>query len=229
MAEPKQTLLTKLQSLFHKEEQTENKYIQKREEKTEEVMKMQDELADKEAHVKGIHKMKMLDEVTEETYKTEQKELEQLENKLAEARKELDLIDQYKHEDAKKILGQLEEVRAEHEHEERAEIRKIRLEMLQAKLEYAEYLIEARKRYYEVTQPKRKVDQLKDKLGIKRRIDVSGGFEKLHQVDLSENERFYCEQLTFQQHELFRVLEDGTPPEILRTAVDKAKKDGVLK
>ncbi|WP_226619769.1 hypothetical protein [Cytobacillus firmus] len=172
-------LLNKLEGLFTKVDITEASYQKALEQKEEQLLELQLQLKDKETSFRDLHKMEMLGQVSKETYEAEKEKFEQLKAKVAEAQREVQLIEEYKTEDVHSILTELEADAGKYSAEKHKEIDAIKDDLLQAKLAYIERMVEARDKYNKIVSPARKLDALKIKLGIKQNSYVSDALSSL--------------------------------------------------
>lgn len=169
----------KLDGLFKKADETEGKYLQALERREEELIALQAELQEKEEMLKMMHKENLLGSISEASFDAEKSKVDTLQRKISEAQTELRLIETYKTEDVKAVLAELEATKKEYTQNERAEIHKIKEELLEAKLAYIEKMLEARKAYYRVMNPVYKIDALKGKLGLQQNHYLSDAHSAL--------------------------------------------------
>ncbi|MGE6630750.1 hypothetical protein [Bacillus sp. NPDC077027] len=199
-------LLNKLEGLFAKVDKTEESYQKALEQKEEQLLQLQVELKDKEATYRDLHKLAMLGQVSEKTFEAEKQKFEQLKQKVAEAHKEVQLIQEYKTEDVHSILAELESERGEYGKEKQEEIRAIEKELLEAKLAYLSKMVEAKAKYDAITSPQRKLDALKIKLGMKQTSYVSDAYEALNLVSVGNGGHI---SLLPERKELFSIRKEA--------------------
>lgn len=168
-------LTTVLNGLFKKAEDVEKRYESALERKHEEMLAVQAELAEKASGLTELHKMYLLLDVSESTYKKEAEKVEVLQNKVNEIQHELTIMNEYKTDDIGAVLAEIEANQKEVTAETQKEIHALGLEAIAAKHEYLSKLVEVRKRYYETTAPQTKIEALKAKLGMKNRLDYMTG------------------------------------------------------
>lgn len=86
--------------------------------------------------VKELHKMKVLKQITDETFKQAKEELDKQEEKVRDIGYEIEQIEGYKREDKEEVLAKLNEIKGEYNKKKQEEVRRIQLQLLKAKLEY---------------------------------------------------------------------------------------------
>lgn len=164
-----------LNGLFKKVENTTERYEKALETKQEELIAIQAELAEKASGLSELHKMYLLSDVSEATYKKEADAVEKLQKKVSEIQHEMQLIQEYKTDDVQKILFELEANNKEVQLERQKEVRALQLNLLKAKHEYLAKMIEAREEYYKIVAPEMKIEQVKASLGMKNKLDYMTG------------------------------------------------------
>ena len=220
----KDSILKKLEGYFKKEKDSSKGYEKALEKKQEVLIKLQAELKEKEIKLKEFHKMYLLSQITEETYKQEKEVIDALKTKIADLQQDMKLIETYKDEDAKQIVADFEANRGEYSREKQAEIKKLQYELLEAKDDYISKLIEASERYDKLINPERKLQELKVKLGMQQASYVSGSHDALSLVSVGEG----YENLRVEQFELHNALQYGRKSSTLERAVKDAKEKGII-
>lgn len=173
-------LQTVLNGLFKKAEDTSKRYEKALEEKQELLIEVSAELTEKQAGLKDLHKMALLGDVSESTYKKEAEKVEVLQNKVNQIQSEMQLMNEYKTEDIGAVLQELETNKKEVNAEVNADVTALGLELVKAKHEYLSKLVEARTKYYEINAPKTRIEALKNKLGLPNTLDYqTGAYEAL--------------------------------------------------
>ncbi|KOS67115.1 hypothetical protein AEA09_14780 [Lysinibacillus contaminans] len=216
-------ILKKLNGLFDKVENTEASYMKALEKKEEEILKLSVDLQAKADMLKELHKETLKGTISKEAYEEERVEVEKLQAAIAEMQKEVQLIQVYENEDIHAVLEELEAERNVYSAGKRTEMRKIEMELLEAKLAYLEKMQEARAKYNEIVNPEVKIDALKIKLGMKQRSYVSGAGEVLNMIGVGGG----YEPLRVEQSEVYNALAYGQLPSGLQSAVSKAREDGI--
>lgn len=179
-------LLSVFDGLFAKVDKTEASYMKAFEQKEEQLISMQSDLQEKEMMLKDMHKMKLLGEVSEDFFEGEQAKVEAFRKKYQEARSELQLIQEYKTDDVKAILEEMEQVSDEHATEYSNDIEAIKQDLLKAKREYLMKLADAGQAYNKLVAPKNKIYYLGEKVGIKKR-PASPAYDALGMIHLGHN------------------------------------------
>ncbi|MFC7372447.1 hypothetical protein ACFQPF_12270 [Fictibacillus iocasae] len=210
------TLLNKLEGLFVKVDTVEESYLKAMEQREQALLELQLELKDREATYRDVHKLAMLGQVSEKVYEAEKAKFEKLKQKVAEAHKELQLIQEYKTEDVHSILAELEAERGKYGKEKQSEIRAIQNELLEAKLAYLSKMAESKVKYDAIVSPQRKLDALKIKLGMKQTSYVSDAYEALNLVSVGDGGHI---SLLPERKELHDALAYGRKPEQLERFV----------
>lgn len=214
------TIMNTLNKLFKKADQTEERYIQALEKKEEGLLALQLELKEETERLKGLHKMKLLGDVSEEHYDAEAEKVEKLQKKVVESQKEIQLIQEYKTEDIKSVIEELDEQKKKHFKEHAEELENLKTEVLEAKQKYLEALCKSRARYVEIVEPERKLDRLKIAVGIKKNSYISGSHDTLNMIS---NGGGGHESLLVERKELYDALEYGRTSESLKRTIAKRK------
>lgn len=207
--------------LFNKFDSTEKRYEEALEKKQEELIAVGTELAEKEKMFKDLERMYLLNDVSKETFDAEKEKIDNLKTRIKEIETEMGLIEEYKTDDLKTVLEELEATGKELSAGQQAEIFALKKSLIQAKYNYLKTIVEARKKYVELVTPNLKVEQLKDKLGIKNRLYYqSGAYDALHLY--SANGRSYI-NLEVKTKDIHDALQYGRIDGILSQEV-KAEK-----
>lgn len=214
-----------MNDIFKKNEETEAKYEKAQEAKQEELIVLQAELTEKQTVLKDLHKMYLLQEVSEETYQKEKEAVDKLQEKIYEVQHEIAIIDVYKTDDLQAILEQAEEVKKELNAEQKAELHKLKLELFEAKLEYLKKMAEARKKYSAIITPEVKIQNLKIKLGKQQTHYIPGTHDALFQLSL-RNAGYI--NLRVEKTEVYNALEYGRIPSELQSVVSDAREKGII-
>jgi hypothetical protein len=148
-----------------------------------------------------------------------------LQKAVGELQKEIQLIDQYKNEDLQAVIEELDEERTKVRQNHQKKIRKLELELLEAKEIYLKKMVEARDRYNQLASHERKLDALKIKMGIKKNSYISGSWEALNMV--SAGQASY-EPLRVEQYEVSEALGYGRISSQLQKTVAEAKEKGII-
>lgn len=221
----KKNFLKAFDGLFNKVDTTESRYQEALQKKEEALIELQAELQEKQMMLKDMHKMKLLGDISEATFDEYKADADKLQEKYQEAVKEVQLIKEYATEDVKTVLAELEAVKTDYSKEQNAEINKLRLELLDAKLTYLTKMKEARLKYGAIVTPEHKIEQLKIKLGLKQRHYLSGTHDALFQYSVPNGG---YENLLIQRQEVYNALSYGNVPSQLHGIVKDAKEKGIL-
>lgn len=213
-------LLDKVNGLFKKSDETEARYEKALEAKEQEVIALQADLNEKQAMLKDMHKMKLLGDISESAYDAEKVKVQKLQTKYSEANKELQLIQEYKTDDLRGVLAELEADTSKYTAEKRAEIGAIQTELLEAKQAYIEKMVEAKAKYDTIINPERKLDALKIKLGIKKNSYISDAHSALSMVSVGAG----YENLFIENPTVYNALSYGRTPTSLKRAIENSKK-----
>ncbi|MGD6815499.1 hypothetical protein ACQCVE_00295 [Metabacillus sp. 113a] len=173
-------ILKKFNGLMKKADNTQIRYVKTLEAKEEELLALKVKLSERETILKDIHKMSLLGETTQDAYQKEKENVEGFKTKVTEIERDIQLIEQYKTDDLKGIIQELELSKSDWSGAQQAEIQKIKMELLESKFQYLQKLTEARERYYKVTEPAYKLQNLKVKLGLQVRTYKSGSYDALN-------------------------------------------------
>ncbi|QGQ47248.1 hypothetical protein [Metabacillus sediminilitoris] len=217
-------LLNKLNGLFTKVDETEASYMKALEQKEAELLEINLELQDKQKMLTDLHKMKLLNQVSEEAFNAEKVKVDALKSKVVALQEEISLIDRYKTEDIHSVLGELEAEKGKYSKEQQAEIRRIQMELLNAKNAYLNKMVEARERYKKIAEPAFKLEQLKIKLGLQVRSYTSGSHDTLSMVSVGEGH----ENLLVEHQTVYDALSYGRTPERLQRVVSDAREKGII-
>ena len=218
-------LLDKLNGLFTKMDNQEQRYEKALEEKEESLLVLQAEIQDKQIEINDLMKMKLLGDITESTFDEKNKKFQLLQEKYAEAQKEIQLIQEFKHEDVLEILEELKATQREYSPSQREAVNKMGLELLDAKLTYLNKMVEMRKLYSSTVSPSYKIQQIEQKLGLKQHIYYSGSHESLHQYSIGGS---YI-NLRIDNPDVYNALSYGQIDGQLQHVVNDAKAKGTIK
>lgn len=161
----KKTIKEMVTGFLGKIETTSAKYEGKLEEKQEEIIIVQAELQEATAKLKDFHKMKILGDISEETFNEQKKMVDMLQEKLQEVKTEVELIDTYKTEDVDVILAEINKVKPEFNKKQQEEIQKIKEELTEAKKQYTEKLVEIGDKYSKAVSANSKLESILIKFG----------------------------------------------------------------
>jgi hypothetical protein len=212
--------------LFTKAETTSKGYEAALEKHQLKLVELQQELAEKEAMLKELNKMKLLEQVSEETYTEELHKVEDLRSKVAEIKHEMVLISEYQNEDAKQIIAELDAVKQEYNQQEQMQLNKLKLELIEAKYNYLVKMAEARKEYGKIINNDLKLQNMKVNHGLKNSVYISGSHDALNMYSVPNGG---YESLRVEQREVFDALEYGRVSSQLGKLVNTAKEKGILK
>jgi Skp family chaperone for outer membrane proteins len=214
-----------MENLFNKADNTEKRYEEALERKQAELVELQGNLQDQNFMLKDMHKMKLLGDVSEATYEAEAEKVQKLQKQVQELQKEVQLIEAYKTEDVKQVIEELDAERIKVNKKHQGELNKLQLELLQAKQDYLNKMLEAREKYNQLIEPTKKLDEMKIKLGLKSMSYVSDSFEALVQHSVPSGG---YESVRVEQGEVHDALRCGRTPERLNKIITEAKEKGIL-
>jgi hypothetical protein len=212
--------------LFSKAEKTSEGYQAALEKHQLKLVELEAELADKEALLKDLQKMKLLEQVSEETYTEELHKVEDLRSKVAEIKHEMVLISEYQNEDAKQIIAELDTMQQEYNQQKQGQLNKLKLELLEAKYAYLSKMSEAKKEYGKIINNGLKLQNMKVQHGLKNSVYISGSHDALNMYSVPNGG---YESLRVEQREVFDALEYGRVSSQLGKLVNDAKEKGILK
>jgi DNA repair exonuclease SbcCD ATPase subunit len=175
--------------------------------------------------VKELHKMKVLKQITDETYQQVKEELDKLEEKVRDIGYEIEQIEGYKREDKEEVLAKLNEIKGEYNQKKQEEVRRIQLQLLKAKLEYLKKLIEMRKEFIEISKADYRYQQLLVDLGYKPTTYISGVFESIGTISIAGSG---YESLDISTTDIYNALTYGRLPYQLEKAVSEAEEKGII-
>ncbi|KPB06327.1 hypothetical protein [Bacillus sp. CHD6a] len=214
-----------LLSLFNKADQTEERYELALERKQEELMQLKLDLKEASIVHAEFQKMKILGDITGEVYDAEARKVEAIQKQIQEVQKEIQLIDKYRTDDVKSVLEELDAEKLKGSKEYHAELEKLKLELIASKLEYLRKMKESKEKYDMLVAPTRKLDMLKQKVGLQKHSYVSGSYEALNYYSLPDGSH---EFLIIETPEISNALGYGRIPERLEKIVKDAKDKGII-
>lgn len=214
--------------LIGKAENTYTRYEETAERKQAELLETQAALHDAQEKLKDFEKMKILGDITEQTYIEASSEAEALQKKVQTIQREISLLDAYRDEDVLKEIAEVDKVKKDFDSERIKEVARISFELQQAKKEYLEKLITARGEYYKAIKEDNKLQHLLVKLGKKENVYISDAFQGVGFSGISEN-TFGRTSVMVTQQEAFSALHDGRLPTETRYALEYGKKLGYIK
>lgn len=220
------TLLDKMSGLFKKVDATEARYEKALEEKEQSLLVLQSEIQDKQKEVTELHKMKLLGDITEETFDEKNESFLKLQAKYRQGQTEVEMIKQYKVADVTDILAELESTQKEHSAEETRAIRKLKMEALQAKEVYLKTLHDVANRYHKTTAPANKIKLMQQRLGLVKNVYIADSVESLNAISVSGGGYV---NLRVEQIEVFNSIKTGTINGEIRSALNEAKEQGLIK
>jgi phage-related protein len=174
--------------------------------------------------VKELHKMMILKQITEETFKQAKEELDKLEEKVRDIGYEIDQIENYKREDKEAVLAKLNEIKNDYRQKKHEEVRRIQFELLKAKLEYFKKMIEMRNQFKEISEADYRYQQLLIGLGYQPTSYVAGTFESIGSVSVGEG----YETLDVSRPDIYNALSYGKLPYQLEKIVKEAEAKGII-
>jgi phage-related protein len=174
--------------------------------------------------VKELHKMMILKQITEETFKQAKEELDKLEEKVRDIGYEIDQIENYKREDKEAVLAKLNEIKNDYQQKKHEEVRRIQFELLKAKLEYFKKMIEMRNQFKEISEADYRYQQLLIDLGYQPTSYISGTFESIGSVSVGEG----YETLDVSRPDIYNALSYGKLPYQLEKIVKEAEAKGII-
>lgn len=218
--------MDKLNGIFGKVDNTEQRYEKALTDKEEFLLVLQLELAEKKNEITELHKMKILGDISEETYDKQNEKFLALQDKFNEAQHEITLIQQYKRADVTTLLEELKATQKEHQATHNQEIRQMQVELLEAKAEYLNKMKEMNERYRKTVEPHDKIQMLERKLDLKQHVYTSGSHESLGTISVGEAKYV---SLRVDAPELFEALQYGKIDQQLQKNIADIKAEVKLK
>ncbi|QPC47361.1 hypothetical protein [Mangrovibacillus cuniculi] len=209
--------VNKLNKLFNKVDETETKYMKALEQKEEKLLAMRFELQEQEALLQDVHKMALLGDVSEETFEERKAEVDKLKDQVRQAEKEVHLIQEYKTDDIKAVIAELEEEKKKLTKDKGKELQSIQRDLIEAKQAYLDTLVKISGRYKELVEPDKKLESLKVKLGLQVRNYITGAGESLNMISHGAD---YI-PLRVEQYEVYEALTYGRTPVNLKQYLNK--------
>lgn len=177
--------LDKFKDIYRGKNKNDERVEAKLEEKQGELIQLEGKIQEQETFVSDLRKSYLLDEIKETSYLEAKAEFDEMIEKKATLKEEMELIQQYRQEDAKLILDELESYREkELKEEESKEVKEIKSAILTAKQKYLDELIEQSKRYEKVMGVHGTISSLKETLGIQKSSYVSDTYGSLGLIDI---------------------------------------------
>lgn len=223
----KKTIGQVVEGILSKIEDKSAKYQETLEKKHEQLIGLQVELQEAEDSLKMLHKMKLLEQVSEGTYEDQKRFVDELKLKIEEVETEMSLIEVYKKEDVEAELAEIQKVKPEFNAEQNKKLSKLKFEMQQAKLEYLQKMIEVRKEYLITVSPESKFQTLLVKMGKQPANYLSGAYEGIGFTGTGNG--FTTTNLFVDQHTVHQALGFGNLPSDTVIVVENGKKAGYLK
>ncbi|EKN71300.1 hypothetical protein BABA_02172 [Neobacillus bataviensis LMG 21833] len=214
-----------INKLFNRYEEDEAGYEKALETKQQKLLLLEADYSEKREMVQMMHKDVIKGLVDDDAYKREKAFVEELGGAIQELKKEMQLIQEYKNADALAVVNELDEARKQYSAEQNAEINKIGLNLMEAKFNYIQSMVQAREDYNKLVSPSRKIDRLMIALGIKKNSYQSDSFEALHQYSVVGAG---YEVTTVQINEVDSALRYGKLPHQLNKIVQEAREKGVI-
>jgi DNA repair exonuclease SbcCD ATPase subunit len=174
--------------------------------------------------VKELHKMKVLKQITDETYQQAKEELDKLEEKVRDIGYEIEQIEGYKREDKEEILEKLNEIKGEYSKKKQQEIRRIQYQLLKAKLDYFNKMIEMRNQFKEISEAEHRYQRLLIDLGYKPSYYGLDVFEEIGSVSVGQ----VYETLDINRSDIYNALSYGRLPYRLEKIVSDAEAKGII-
>ena len=199
-------LSDKLNGLFKQVDAKEQRYEKALEQKEENLLVLQQEIQFKQIEVTDLHKMKLLGDITEETFDKQNQAFQLLQEKYNEMQKEVSLIQEYKRTDVVELLEELKATEKEHKATYYKEIQQMQMELLQAKAEYLNKLLEMKKRYDNTVEPVNNIQRLEQKLGLTQHVYTNGSHDGLNNIRVGEASYV---SLRVDANEVFEALHSG--------------------
>ncbi|WP_404347484.1 hypothetical protein LG311_17830 [Sutcliffiella horikoshii] len=216
----KKGIMKAVEGLFQKADQTEARYIEAQERKQDEILQTQLELSEATTIHKDMHKMYLLNQVSEETYEVEKLKVEALQKKLVDLQRDMQIITEYQREDVLEVIAELEAEKAKGGKEYHAEMDQLKLDLMEAKLVYLQQMKQAKEKYDVLVSPTRKIDMLKIKLGMKKNSYISDSFDALNSFSFVNGGH---ESLIVTLPEVSNSLGYGRTPENLEKLIQGRK------
>ena len=218
-------LLDKLNGLFKKADDTEARYEKALEAKELSLLVLQSEIQDKQIEITELHKMKLLGDITEETFDEKNESFLKLQEKYLQSQTEVAMIKEYKIADVKEILEELQSTQREYSASESAEVRKMKLELLEAKLTYLKKMREVATRYSKTVAPANRIQQLQYKLGLKKNVYIADTYETLSMYSVPNGGYV---NLRVENHDIHSAISTGAVNGELHRIVTEARDKGII-
>ena len=213
--------------LINKVETDTANYERIAEKKTEELIISKLELQEAEAKLKDFHKLKFLDQITEESYKEQKAGVDVLNEKVNEIEHELLVIEKYKLEDAEQFFAEINAVKPNYTKEQNIEISKLQYQLQQAKLQYLENLIKAREEYIKVTNTDSKLQNLLFNHGKSSRAFISNAYNVIGSATY-ETHYGIRTSVMVSEEDVRNALENGKLPRDTVQAINMGKERGYI-
>lgn len=187
------SIIEKVSSLLNKIDVTENKYDRKSEEYQEKLFDLRLKVEEAEKEFVSYQKMKMLGDITEQTFKTYQIEVDVLKQNLQQMEKEAELFNIYKNEDIAGELEEIDKIRPEFNEKQQTEISSIKKEMFEAKKEYLKKLSIIGLKYDQAIANENRLQNIYIKLGrqpssyVPNKLDILGGKAEVSRYEIKQH------------------------------------------
>lgn len=218
-------LLDKLNGLFTKVNETEERYESALEQKEQSLLVLQSEIQDKQKEVTELHKMKLLGDITEETFDEKNESFLKLQAKYRQGQKEVAMIQQYKVSDVSEILEELQATQKEYSASERREVYAMQMELLDMKVTYLKKMREVALRYNKTVAPATKIQMIQQRLGLKRNVYVAETVDALNMVSIANGGYV---NLRVEQMDVYNAISTGGIDGQLNKLVKDAREKGLL-
>jgi len=220
------TLLDKMSGLFKKADDTEARYEKALEDKEQSLLVLQKEIQDKQVELTDLHKMCLLGDLEQSYFDEKNDDFLKLQAKYRQGQTEVEMIKQYKVADVTEILEELQSTQKDYSASESAEVNKMKLELLEAKLNYLKKMREVATRYNKTLAPANRIKQMQYKLGLKKNVYIADTYESLSMYSVPNGGYV---NLRIENPDIHNAITTGTVNGDLKRLVTDAREKGILK
>lgn len=161
------TFKSQMEQLIKKKNDTDKAYAVAYKKAVAEYNELQEQLNQQNEVVKEYHKLYILDQITQESYAEQKKNAEVIEEKLRDAGYKVNEIEDYRKEDARALLAQMEELKIDFAKEVSIERKRIENKIFKAKAVYLKAVAELGKDYKEIFKVDSAIEDIRVELGVR--------------------------------------------------------------
>lgn len=213
-------LSEKLNAIFGKVDNIENRYEVAIEKKQESLILLQQELQDKKIQNEELKKMYLLAEIEESYFEENNQAFQLLQDKYNKALEEIDIMQKFKTDDVTTLLEEMKAKHKEHLASHHDEIREMQKELLQAKAEYLNKMAKMKERYDKTVEPVNNIQRLEQKLGLRQHTYTSSSHDGLNNIRVGETSFV---NLQVNAPEIFEALQYGKINQYLQQVITDMK------